>query len=114
MEVNPADKEPCAVLFSEFMDGVKSTQESKRLDGARTAIAKFCENYIREHSDDFTDTTPTAVLAEKGESSWKNHSDPAVRLRMDLETMLILFMESGDKSHLTLMENRVKDITAKF
>ncbi|KAM0342261.1 hypothetical protein ACHAPU_009666 [Fusarium lateritium] len=97
MVANPAGKEPCTVVFEEFMANSQSTQKNKLLDIARAAMSRFCEEYMRqEHGDEFANTnTSNAALAENGESIWKNHSHPAVRLRIDLQNSLDLYMESG-------------------
>jgi hypothetical protein len=113
--VNGGENEPYAVVFSEFMVGVKSTKKNVRYDEVRKNATNFCDKYLKEHRNDFTDANDSSTaLKEIGGEIWKNHSHPAVRLRMNLERSLVMYATSRDKSWLAHMKMQLSRVDAKF
>jgi hypothetical protein len=56
----------------------------------------------------------STLLKEKGAEIWKNHSHPAVRLRLNLERSLVMYATSRDKSWLAHIKMQLSRIDAKF
>ncbi|KAH6964161.1 hypothetical protein DER45DRAFT_137445 [Fusarium avenaceum] len=113
--VNADENEPYAVVFKEFMTGVMNTKETERYDEALKKATTFCTEYLKEHRDDFTDVNDSStLLKEIGGEIWKNHSHPAVRLRMNLERSLVMYATSRDKSWLAHIKMQLSRVDAKF
>lgn len=113
--VNADENELYAVVFKEFMAGVMNTKETERYDEALKKATTFCTGYLKEHRDDFTDVNDSStLLKEIGGEIWKNHSHPAVRLRMDIERSLVMYATSRDKSWLAHIKMQLSRINSKF
>ncbi|KAF4995545.1 hypothetical protein FGRMN_5088 [Fusarium graminum] len=116
MVANLTGNEHRIVVFNEFMAGIKSTRKNTRLDLARKAINEFCGDYMRrEYGNEVANTnTSGAALAQNQDSVWKNHTNPAVRLCLDLERLLVMLKSDGDAPYLVRIGKQLTTITAKF